>query len=154
MKYETRMKFDKHLISEEYVIDNTAYRAEFEIYPLGFCSGMAGYSKYSVGFALYEGAAEFPIGSVYIRFPMLQSSDITNEEQMVEPCTVHWREHPVPRFTPFAEREIRRVVTEFIRQRKACTILGFPVTSFSVSVGSQDRNGRGRAFPRGMVHTL
>ncbi|MDY0287279.1 MAG: hypothetical protein RBR15_00475 [Sphaerochaeta sp.] len=152
MKYETLMKFDKHLITEEYVIDEKEYRAEFSISSLGFCTGMAGFSEYGLSIALYRKESKVPIGYLGIRFPMLQRSDVTNEEQMLMPCSIHWSEHPVPTFTPFAEREIERVVTEFVRSETAFGRLGFLLNKINVSVGTQDSQGRGREFPRGPVN--
>ena len=149
MKYETRMKFDKHIITEEYVIDEKAYRAEFSISSLGFCTGMAGFSEYGLSIALFRKESKVPIGYLGIRFPMLQRSDVTNEEQMLVPSSIHWSEHPVPTFTPFAEREIRRVVTEFVRSETVFGRLGFLLNKINVSVGTQDSQGRGRSFPRG-----
>lgn len=155
MKYETRMKFDKHAISEEYVVDNKTYRAELNIRSLGFCTGMAGYDACSVEVLLYEKGSEYSIGSVGIGFPLLKCSDITKSEQMLEPCLEKGFNRsmpPVRKFTPFAEREIERVVTEFIRKEEDFSMLGFPLHSISVSVGTQDSSGRGRAFPRGPVN--
>jgi len=152
MKYETLMKFDKHIITEEYVIDEKAYRAQFTISSLGFCTGMAGFSEYGVSITLYKKEAKLPAGYIAIRFPMLQRSDITNEEQMIVPRSIHWSEHPVPTFTPFAEREIRRVVTEYVRTETAFGRLGCILNTISVSVGTQDSQGRGREFPHGPVN--
>ena len=152
MKYEKMMKFDKHIITEEYVIDEKEYRAEFTISSLGFCTGMAGFNEYGVSITLYKKESKLPAGYIAIRFPMLQRSDVTNEEQMMVPCPVHLREHSVPTFTPFAEREIKRVVTEFIRQETAFGRLGLLLNNFNVSVGTQDSQGRGRDFPRGPVN--
>ncbi|HKM06421.1 MAG TPA: hypothetical protein VJ869_05475 [Sphaerochaeta sp.] len=152
MKYETKMKFYKHIITEEYVVDEKTYRAEFTINALGYCTGMAGYNEYGLSIVLFRKESELPIGSLGIRFPMLQRSDVTNEEQMVVPCSSHWSEHPMPQFTPFAEREIKRVVTEYIRQNKVFGLAGFHLDSINVSVGKQDSNGRGRAFPRGPIN--
>ena len=45
---------------------------------------------------------------------------------------------PVRKFTPFAEREIERVVSEFIRQGKAFTEMGFLLNCIRVSGGKQD----------------
>ena len=152
MKYETKMKFYKHIITEEYVVDEKTYRAEFTINALGYCTGMAGYNEYCLGIILFRAGSKLPIGSLSIIFPKLQRSDVTNEEQMVIPCFRHWSEHPMPQFTPFAEREIKRVVTEYIHQNKSLGLAGFLLHSVSVSVGNQDSDGKGRAFPRGPIN--
>jgi len=142
MKYETRMKFDKHAISEEYVVDNKTYRAELNIRSLGFCTGMAGYDACSVEVLLYEKNSEYFIGSVGVGFPLLKRSDITKSEQMLDPCLekgFNQNMPPVRKFTSYAEKEIERVVTEFIRQGKAFIEMGFFLNCIRVSVGKQDR---------------
>ena len=142
MKYETRMKFDKHVITEEYVVDNKTYRAELNIQGIGFCTGMAGYDACSVEVLLFEKGSEYSIGSARIGFSLLKRSDITNSEQMLEPYLekgFNQNMPPVRKFTPFAEREIERVVTEFIRQGKAFIEMGLFLNCIRVSVGKQDR---------------
>ncbi|HAF86026.1 MAG TPA: hypothetical protein DCG32_06615 [Sphaerochaeta sp.] len=85
MQYETRMKFDKHIITEEYVVDTKTYRAELEIQSLGFCAGMAGYDESSVEVLLYEQGTDTLIGCVGIKFPLLKRSSITKAGQMLAP---------------------------------------------------------------------
>ncbi len=154
MKYETRMQFDKHIITEEYVVDSKTYRAEFAIHPLGVYAGMAGYEACRVGINLYKKGSKFQIGYVYISFPLLKRADVDNPEHMLVPCLekdICWANPPARRFTPYAEREIERVVTEFIRKEKDFSAMGIPLHTISVIVGPQDSSGRGRPFPRGLI---
>ncbi len=147
MNYETRFKFDKHTITEEYVVDNTAYRASLDIQSPGFCSGMAGYDAHCVGVSLSMQESKSSIGFVGISFPLAKRSDTSNSELMLEPCLDDkgFEENlpPAHKFTPYAERVIERVVTEFIRQRASCIAMGFPLHSITVSVGAQV-NGNGK----------
>ena len=143
MKYETRLKFDKHTITEEYVVDNMTYRASLDIRGPGFCSGMAGYDASGVGVSLSEGESEASVGFVSISFPLLKRCDSTMSGLMLEPCPEKGDMLPVRKFTPYAEGVIARVVTQFIRQREAFIAMGFPLHSISVSVGEQV-NSRGK----------
>lgn len=143
MNYETRMKFDKHIITEEYVVGDMAYRAELDIQGLGFCSGMAGYEPCGVEVFLYEKGAEKPAGCVGISFALLKRSESTKSDLMLEPCPERGFTGNIPavqKFTPYAERVIGNVVTEFLRQREAFTAMGYPLNSIRVSVGRQDSN--------------
>lgn len=143
MKYETRMKFDKHTITEEYVVDNTVYRASLDIQSPGFCSGMAGYDACGVGVSLSEQGSDASVGSVSISFPLLKRCDSSKAEHMLKPCPEKGDMPPVRKFTPYAEGVIARVVSEFIRQRAASIAMGFSLHSISVSVGEQV-NSRGK----------
>ena len=149
MKYETKMKFDKHIISEEYVVDSKTYRAELEIQSLGFITGMAGYDACTVEVILYGDGLEYPIGHIGIDFPMHLRIDSDNPYRMLEPCPVRllpWNVPPERKFTPHAEREIKRVVTTFIREKESFSTSELPLTSISVSVGKRDTNSRGSLF--------
>ncbi len=140
MQYETRMKFDKHIITEEYVVDTKTYRAELEIQSLGFCAGMAGYDESSVEVLLYEQGTDTLIGCVGIKFPLLKRSSITKAGQMLAPCpdkSPFGDTPPGRKFTPYAEKEIRTVVTEFIRQKESCLARGLSLQSIRVCVGEQ-----------------
>ena len=145
MKYETRMKFDKHIITEEYVVDNETYRAELNIQSPGFCTGMAGYDACSVEVLLYEKGEEYQIGSLGIGFPLLKRSDSTNPGQMLESCLEEGFDRNMPpsrKFTPFAERAIERVVTAFVHTRDSFATRSLPLRSISVRIGTQDSSGR------------
>jgi len=140
MKYETSMKFDKHIITEEYVVDTKTYRAELEIQNLGFCAGMAGYDASSVEVMLYAQGTDASIGCVGIKFPLLKRSAITKDEQMLFPClekVPFGNTPPGRKFTPYAEKEIKAVVTEFIRQKESCLARGFSLHGIRVRVGEQ-----------------
>jgi len=140
MQYATSMKFDKHIITEEYVVDTKTYRAELEIQSLGFCAGMAGYDESSVEVLLYEQGSEVSIGCVGIKFPLLKRSAITKDEQMLFPClekVPFGNTPPGRKFTPYAEKEIRTVVTEFLQQKESCLARGFSLHGIRVCVGEQ-----------------
>ena len=144
MKYETQMKFDKHLITEEYVVDGRVYSAELTIFSLGYCAGMAGYEASRVGVSLSRQKSKKSVGEVIISFPLLKRSDRPNPCMMLEPCPKRGgfkgNMPSVRKFTPYAERVIERVVTEFIRQREAYIAMGFPLQSITVSVGEKVRS--------------
>ena len=112
MKYETQMKFDKHLITEEYVVDGRVYSAELTIFSLGYCAGMAGYEASRVGVSLSRQKSKKSVGEVIISFPLLKRSDRPNPCMMLEPCPKRGGFKggmpPVQKFTPYAEREIGR----------------------------------------------
>ncbi|NBK22706.1 MAG: hypothetical protein EOM68_11830 [Spirochaetia bacterium] len=140
MKYETRMKFDKHSITGQYVVDDMVYIAELAIQSPGFCSGMAGYEANRVGVSLSMQESKAPVGYVAISFPLLMGSDRAKPGQMLEPLLEKGftgNFPPVRKFTPYAESEIERVVTEFIRQRASFVLMGLLLDSISVSVGVQ-----------------
>ena len=149
MKYETKMKFDKHIISEEYVVDSKTYQAELEIHNIGFITGMAGYDACTVEVILYQKGEEFPIGRIGIDFPMILRLDGTNTKRMLEPCSLRclpWNDPPERKFTPYAEREIERAVTACIRQKEGLSTKALSLSSISVSVGDRDTDTGGGFF--------
>gem|GEM_PF-2771365 len=149
MKYRTKMKFDKHIISEEYVVDSKTYRAELEIHRLGFITGMAGYDACTVEVILYKKEEAYPIGNVGIDFPMIMRLDKNNPKRMLEPCPSRgfpWNVPPVRKFTLYAEKEIQRVVAECIRQKEGFSTRALSLTAISVSVEDQDTKTRGGFF--------
>lgn len=149
MKYETKMKFDEHIISEEYVVDSKAYRAELHIQSLGFISSVAGFDPCTVEVMLYQKGEEYPIGRVGIDFPMIMRLDVDNPKRMLIPCSrrgLPWNIPPMRRFTPYAEREIECVVAECIRQKGSWSTSALSLSSISVSVGGQDPKTRGDVF--------
>jgi len=148
MKYERKMKFDKHIISDEYVVDGATYQAELEIHSLGSITAMAGYDACTVEVILSREGLDYPIGRIGIDFPMVMHLDKNNPKRMLEPCPARllpWNVPPERAFTQYAEREIKCVVTTFIREKESFFTSGLPLTSISVSVGDRDAKTR-RSF--------